>query len=334
MPGKGDLGPWVELEKRGRPTLNRVRFSTGMPGLIHYPPAFTPEWQKRLSAGDFQEIARRADELGYDAINIPEHIVMPESLAGAMGTHFPHAFTAMAFIAGATSRIRVNSCVIVLPYHHPVVLAKAVSTLDVMSGGRVMLTFGVGHAEEEFDALGVPFHRRGRIADEYVEALGVLWTEESPTYKGEFVRFANVRFDPKPVQQPGPPIWFGGNSTAALRRVARYGTGWMPWLVTPDELPQRLEELRQMPGYGERGEVDIWFPPAPLRIREEDHSLTAEQPQDRFSSTEEVIDAIGKLGDMGVTWTGIPYPGPDEGSLSEYLDRLAWGAENVMPLFR
>jgi probable F420-dependent oxidoreductase len=311
-----------------------MRFSTGMPGLIHYPPAFTPEWQKKLGARDFQLIARKADELGYDAINIPEHIVMPDSLAAAMGTYFPHALTAMAFIAGATSTIRVNSCVIVLPYHNPVVLAKAVSTLDVMSGGRVMLTFGVGHAEDEFEALGIPFHHRGRIADEYVEALGVLWTEDAPSYRGQFVKFENVKFDPKPIQRPTPPIWFGGNSAAALRRVARYGTGWMPWLVTPDQLPLRLEELRQLPGYGEHGEVDVWFPPAPIRIREEDHTLTADRPHDRFSSAQEVIDAIGALRDMGVTWTAIPYPGSDESSLPEYLDRLAWGAETVMPLFQ
>src|SRR5439155_25984300 len=178
-------------------------------------------------------IARTAEELGYDAINIPEHIVMPADLVGTMGSHWPHALTTMAFVAGATSRIRVNSCVIVLPYHEPVVLAKAVSTLDVLSGGRLTLTFGVGHAEHEFEALGVPFHRRGRISDEYLEAMTVLWTEDAPAYHGEFVRFEGVHFDPKPVQRPHPPLWFGGNSPAAMRRVARYGTGWMPWLIRP-----------------------------------------------------------------------------------------------------
>jgi probable F420-dependent oxidoreductase len=310
-----------------------MRFSTGMPGLDRYPPGFSPEWAMKLNPSDFQRIARTADDLRYDSINIPEHIVMPDDLAPAMGAHWPNALTAMSFIAGATINIRVNSCVIVLPYHNPIVLAKAAATLDVMSGGRVMLTFGVGHAEHEFEALDVPFNRRGRITDEYVEAMRALWTEDAPSYQGQYVRFAGIRFEPKPEQNPHPPIWFGGNSNAALRRVARYGSGWMPWLVLPEELPGRLEELRQMPGYRENGEVDVWFPPAPIRIREEDHSLTADQPHDRFSSKQEVIDAIGALQDMGVTWTGIPYPGPGETSLSEYLERLAWGAEEVMPLF-
>ena len=311
-----------------------MRFSTGLPGLDRYPPGFSPKWAEILSAADFQRIARTADGLGYDSINIPEHIVMPNNLATAMGSHWPHALTAMAFVAGATTRIRVNSSVIVLPYHDPIVFAKAVATLDVLSGGRVSLTFGVGHAEHEFEALHIPFNRRGRITDEYVEAMKVLWTEEAPSYHGEFVDFSGVQFDPKPIQQPHPPIWFGGNSTAALRRVARYGTGWMPWLVKPDELSACLDEMRQMPGYGEDGDVDIWFPAAPIRIREEDHTLTADLPNDRFSSPQEVIDAIGALRDLGVTWTGIPYPGPGESSLSEHLERLAWGAETVMPLFR
>ena len=234
-------------------TLWPMRFSTGMPGLTRYPPGYSPEWAMELTSADFQQIARRSEELGYDSINIPEHIVMPDDLAPAMGAYWPSAPTAMSFVAGATTRVQANSCLIVLPYHNPIVLAKTVATLDVMSGGRVMLTFGVGHAENEFKSLGVPFHRRGRITDEYVEAMVALWTEEAPSYLGEFVQFDGIRFEPKPVQRPYPPIWFGGNSSAALRRVARYGTGWMPWLVTPEELPGRLDELRQMPGYGERG---------------------------------------------------------------------------------
>ena len=199
----------------------------------------------------------------------------------------------MAFIAGATTRLAVNASVIVLPYHEPITLAKAVATLDVLSGGRVVLSVGVGHAEDEFRALGVPFEKRGRIADEYLEVMKVLWTEDAPCYEGEFVQFRDVRFEPKPVQQPHPRIWIGGNSTAALRRAARHGSGWMPWLVTPDELPASLAELRDMPGY-DADNFDLVMPPAPIRIRESDHTvLDPDGPMGRFADAQAVIDAIG-----------------------------------------
>jgi probable F420-dependent oxidoreductase len=313
-----------------------VRFSTGLPGLMRYPPGFTPAWETSLAAPDFQRIAKAADDLGYDACQIPEHIVMPTELAKTMNAHWPHAFTTMAFVAGATSRLAVNSSVIVLPYHEPIAFAKAVATLDVLSGGRVILTIGVGHAEQEFDALGVPFSKRGRITDEYLDAMRVLWTEDDPAFDGEFVSFRDVKFEPKPLQQPHPRIWIGGNSLAALRRAARHG-GWMPWLVTPDELPARLDELRAMPGYDPEG-FEVVMSPAPLRVREEDHSLIDDDPRPGFSTEQAVIDAIGRVADLGVTWTNIPRPtsrpGSPGGSLTEHLEHLAWGAEVVMPLFR
>jgi probable F420-dependent oxidoreductase len=310
-----------------------MRFMTDLPGLMHYPPGFSPEWTRSLSAADFQRLARAADELGYDAINVPEHIVMPDELAPFMGDFWPHAFTAMAFIAGATTRIQVNSCVIVLPYHQPLQLAKAVSTLDLLSGGRVMLTFGIGHAEGEFRALGIPFERRGQIANEYLEAMHILWTEEEPSFAGEFVSFSGVRFAPKPATLPR--IWIGGNSAPALRRAARYGNGWMPWLVTNEELPARLEELRAQPGFDDvADDFDLFMAPAPMRVREEDHSLLDDGgPVHIFDSDEAVIDAIGELVDLGVNWTHIPRPGGPARSMAEHLEHLAWGAEQVIPRF-
>lgn len=311
-----------------------MRFLTDLPGLSRYPPGFDPPWARELTTADFQAIARTADDLGYDAISIPEHIVMPDGLAPMMGAHWPHAFTVMAFVAGATTRLKVNSCVIVLPYHDPLPLAKAVATLDVLSSGRVMLTFGVGHAEDEFSALGLPFHRRGRMTDEYLEVMELLWTEDAPSYDGEFVQFDGVQFEPKPVQQPHPHIWIGGNSTAALKRAARYD-GWMPWLITPEELPACLADLRQMDGF-DAGNDDfaVVLPPAPIRIRESDHSLLDdEHPMGHFESEQAVIDAIGALQEIGVNWTFIPRPGAPSQSLQDHLEHLAWGADVVMPHF-
>ena len=155
-----------------------MRFVTHTPGLMRYPPSEFPPgsepWPARMTCADFQRVARAADDLGFDALTVSEHLALPVDLEPNMGAWWPHAFTAMAFLAGATTRIRVNASVIVLPYHHPVALAKAISTLDVLSSGRVMLTFGVGMAPGEFTALGVPFDRRGRVADEYVAAMKTL----------------------------------------------------------------------------------------------------------------------------------------------------------------
>ena len=204
---------------------------------MRYPPGYTPEWETRLSTTDFQLIARTADDLGYDAIQVPEHIVMPNDLATMMGAYWPHAFTAMAFIAGATTRLAVNASVIVLPYHEPITLAKAVATLDVLSGGRVVLSVGVGHAEDEFRALGVPFEKRGRIADEYLEVMKVLWTEDAPCYEGEFVSSATC----------------GSNPSRCSNRTRASGSAGTP--------PRRCDARRATAPAGCRG----WSPPTSFR---------------------------------------------------------------------
>jgi len=322
-----------------------VQFSTGFPGVMRYPPEQFPpgerHWQDDLTTQDFQRIARTAEDLGYDAINVPEHLVMPKDLAPAMGAYWTDAFTVMSFIAGATTRLRVNSGVIVMPYHHPVQFAKAVATLDVLSGGRVMLTLGAGMARGEFAALGVPFHRRGRVMDEYIDAMKVLWTEDEPEFHGQFVDFADVLFEPKPVQRPHPPLFIGGASMAALRRAARVGDGWSPsgsqggkgpWLNGVEDLPMFLEEARRVPGFAEREHrFGIALTPTTVRFGPNHEPLPADRP---LSSAEEIVDRIGQLRDAGVTWTSVVRPGPPPRSLDEYLDGLAWAAEEVIAKLR
>lgn len=323
-----------------------MRFSTGLPGLMRYPPSNYPpggdSWDERLTAGDYQRLARAADGLGYDAISVPEHIVMPKDLLPHMGPYWTDALTVMTFVAGATNRIRVNSGVIVLPYHHPVAFAKAVSTLDVLSGGRVTLTVGTGMAPGEFAALGVPFQRRGFVTDEYLAAMKMLWTAEEPEFHGEFVDFVDIAFEPKPVQKPHPPVWIGGSSMAALRRAARAGDGWAPagaqggkgpWLESLDDLPRFMDEARRFPGFAAREPTfDISMGLVQSRIGPDHKPLPNREPPP--SSAQEIIDRIGTLQDAGVTWTSIPRPGPRPKSLEEYLDGLDWAAKEVMPAFR
>ena len=318
-----------------------MEFSTGLPGLDRYPPSRYPPggdaWQARLTTADFQRIARTADELGFDSIAVSEHLVVPRSLSANMGAHWPHAFTAMAFMAGATTRIRVNSAVIVLPYHHPVDFAKAVSTLDVLSGGRVTLTFGVGMAPGEFAALGVPFEWRGAVMDEYVAAMKELWTAADPVFAGEWVQFADVVFEPKPVQRPHPPLWFGGRSLVSLRRAARSGDGWAPaggllgkgpWLEEPEQLPAMLDSVADL---RDGRPLGVNYPMMQPRIGPNN---TVQPSAFQPTSAQQIVDEVGRLAGLGVTATSVPSLADAPDTLEGHLEGLHWIADNVISAFR
>jgi probable F420-dependent oxidoreductase len=319
-----------------------MKFSTGMPGLDRYPPSRYPpgadSWQATMTGADFQRVARTAEELGFDDISVSEHLVLPPDLSAAMGGFWPHAMTAMAFMAGATSRIRVNSAILVLPLHHPVALAKAIATLDVMSGGRVTVTFGLGVAPAEFAALGVPFERRGKVADEAVAAMKELWTSDAPEFAGEFVQFSGVVFEPKPVQKPHPPLWFGGRSLAAFRRAAREGDGWAPagmilgsgpWLEDPTELPGLIGPLREQRGPDRP--FAVHYPVVQPRVGK-DHA--AQAPASVPDSAQAIVDEVGRLAELGVTSTSVPVLAEVPDTLEGHLEGLHWVAENVFPAFR
>ena len=309
-----------------------MKLSTGLPGINLYPP-ISNAWERSMGPGDFQLVARTADELGFHSLAIPEHIVIPNDMVGLMGPWWSHAMTAMSFVAGATSRIIVDSAVIVLPYHDPVVFAKAVSTLDLLSGGRVRISIGVGHAEREFEILRAPFHERGKLTDEYLEAIIELWTSDKPEYHGTYVDFADIAFEPKPVQQPHPPIWIGGNSRAAMRRAARHD-GWYPWLITAEQLPECLDYVRAQPEFQARTRpFDVVMPLTTLAVDEHHQPLDGDLGRADVSvGAQATIDAVGQLAAIGVTCTSIPTP-PTR-SLEEHLDHLRWVAAEIMPAFR
>jgi probable F420-dependent oxidoreductase len=188
-----------------------MKFALPMPHTMELK-ALTQPWEFSVTGADQKVIARRGEELGYDMLAVPEHFVIPHTHVELSGPHYFHSTVAQAYIAGATHRIAVNSAVTLLPLQHPIITAKALATADWMSGGRIMVTFGVGWDEEEFDILGVPFHERGRMADEYLAAIIELWTSDSPSFDGKYVSFDAVAFDPKPVQKPHIPIWIGGDA--------------------------------------------------------------------------------------------------------------------------
>ena len=133
-------------------------------------------WESAVTGPDQARIARRAEALGYDMLRVPEHLVIPRDHVELSGAHYFHSTVAQAYFAGATERIRIGTGVTLLPLQHPIIMAKALSTADWLSGGRIEVAFGVGWLEGEFEALGVPFRERGRIADEYLAAIIELWT--------------------------------------------------------------------------------------------------------------------------------------------------------------
>ena len=192
-----------------------------------------------------REFAVHAEAVGFDRIWVPDHVVLPvrytstypyQPAATDVGFEpypfedapFPEPLTALAYLAGATTRIRLAAGVVILPERNPVLFAKQLATLDALSAGRLALGVGIGWLREEYAALGVPWARRGKRTDEYIEAMRRLWRPGPAEYHGAFVDFDEIRCDPKPVQPQGVPLIVGGHSSAAAVRAGRLGDGFLP----------------------------------------------------------------------------------------------------------
>jgi probable F420-dependent oxidoreductase len=233
----------------------------------------------------------------------------------------------MAFIAGKTRALRLISSVMILPHRNPVVTAKMLATIDVLSGGRVTVGVGVGWMREEFEALGAPdFDRRGAASDEYIRIFKALWTQDPASFHGEFYRFEAIRCLPHPVQKPHPPIWIGGHSKAALRRVARLGDGWHPVGANP-AAPLRPPELRALLAELHRLTEAEGRDPSTLTISYKAPIYDAGQGVDGgterrpFSGSPQAIaDDIGVFAALGVSELIFDFRSE---SLAESLDRMA-----------
>jgi hypothetical protein len=211
--------------------------------------------------------------------------------------------------------------------HNPIVAAKQIATFDWLSGGRALTTVGVGWLKEEYDTIGVPFTKRGRMADEYLEAMFELWHSDSPRFDGEFVKFDDIAFGPKPISKPHPTVWMGGDADAVLRRAARFGDGWAPWLTKPDELPAKMDYLRSQPGFDDRP-FSLFYSLAVLSIGQE-HAIV-DDPNAHFGqNAQQVIDSCNMLAERGVTDTWVNPPALD--GLEAYLEHLQWVAEEIIP---
>jgi len=220
-----------------------VKFGVGVPtateGLM-YPVPYA-------SIEDAVELAVMAEELGFESVWGNDHIASQRYVQAQFDDppHYYDPLGYLAFVSAKTARIRLATCVIVLPFRHPVVAAKQLATLDHLSGGRLVVGVGIGAYREEFEALqpGVALHR-GRYAEEAIRSLQLLFTQRRASFDGEYVRFADVESYPKP-RQPVLPILSGGNSVGSKDRAARLGQGWLPACLTPEELTAGISEIRK-----------------------------------------------------------------------------------------
>ena len=262
------------------------------------------------------EAARTAEELGFHSIWAPEHVLLFDEYE----SRYPYTgdgrlriaedggvlepFNLLSFIAGGTSRIRLGTGICLVPQRNPVYTAKDVATVDYLSGGRVDFGVGIGWLAEEFAALGVPWERRAQRTRAYLEVMKRLWCDPVSEYEGEFYHLPPSRQNPKPVQRPHPPIHFGGESDAALRRVADIGQGWFGYALLPAAAAERIERLTEMLEKRGRRREEVFITVAP-NVREVDDAMVEEYRRAgvdqlnvpaRGRTAEAYLDSLARLG--------------------------------------
>ena len=292
------------------------------------------------------EIARRGDQLGFDCMVAPDHIIEPRKIdspypytvGGEFGAEqktsgeWLEQLTTLAFLAGITERIRLVTSVMIVPYRNPILTAKMLATLGVLSKGRLTVGVGAGWMEEEFKALGSPpFAQRGEVTNEYLRAFKELWTSDDPTFEGKYCRFSNITFLPKPVQKPHPPIWVGGQRRRAIRRAAELGDAWHPVGAIP-AAPLEPEELAGNVALLHRYAETAGRDPAKIQVAMKapiyDPQINSSGSRRRFSGTpQEVRQDVQTYSDVGVGHLIFDIRRPD---LNQTVERMEWFATEVM----
>ena len=307
---------------------------------------YLPSGGPAAQPDNLARIARHGDKLGFFCMVMPDHVVQPQvvesqypySLTGDIQQAHATAsderleqITTLAYLAGITEQIKLVTSVMIIPYRNPILTAKMLSTLDMLSKGRLILGAGVGWMEEEFELLNAePFAERGAVTNEYLRAFIELWTNDDPTFEGKYVNFSNITFLPKPVQKPYPPIWIGGQSKPAIRRAAQIGDAWHPVgaipaaPLEPEELAENLVLLRD---YAEKAGRD----PSKIQVSVKAPLYDANSSGDirrRFSgSADEVRQDVQTYADVGVTHLIFDFRTADP---NQTEDRMARFSEEVM----
>lgn len=261
-----------------------------------------PNFGPGTEADTLRGWGQTAEELGYHLVTVSDHIALTEDANTRSPAPFYESFTTLAWLAGITTDIELGTGVVITPHRHPLHLARSAATLDRLSGGRLILGAGVGWTRHAFAALDVPFTKRGALTNEYLEALHVLWTNEIASFHGKTINFDGVHTAPHPVRKPHPPIWIGGNSPAAIRRAARFGTAWHPLWPQGLELPEALQLLKTEAAQAGRPTPDF-CPALPLGLT--DRPVPQHQRRLGHGNLEQLHDDLSALQNLGAKYVTL-----------------------------
>jgi probable F420-dependent oxidoreductase len=292
------------------------------------------------SPTNLARFAEKAEALGYDTVWFSDHIVIPTEVksfypydpSGRMPFNpsepYWEPLTVIGYVAGRTSRLRLGTSVLILPYRNPIVTAKMLATLDVLSNGRMTLGAGVGWMEEEFKAIGLDtYSRRGAYSDECIRIFRELWTKDNPSFEGEFHQFSNIRCEPRPVQPGGLPIWIGGHTPQAIRRVARLGDGWQPLVqrppadLPPAEMQEKIAQLRAFAQQAGRDPQRITLAMG-SSIQFTDGAATG--PRSLFTGTPaQIVETLRRYQELGIQNFRCDFPSVSIDGLLQAMERFA-----------
>jgi probable F420-dependent oxidoreductase len=295
-------------------------------------------------------LARTGEELGFAIISVSDHVIIPKAINSTYPYNESGTFTGSAsgecleqlsllsFLVGVTSSAKLLTSVMVLPHRPPVLTAKMLATIDVLSSGRLIVGCGVGWMREEFEAIGAPsYDERGSVGDEYIRAFKELWTSDDPAFEGKYCRFANVTFAPKPVQKPHPPIWTGGESPAALRRAGRLANAWYPIgtnprfpVGTPAQFAEYAARVKHHATEAGRDPSSLDFAYSASWYNDQQaQTLPDGQRRPLTGTPQQIADDIKRYEELGVRHMMVNLQGETQ---AQILERMRRFADRIMPL--
>lgn len=297
--------------------MTGLRLGLLTPGLSANP-RVAREWELTATPDQIASVAEAADRLGFHHLTCSEHVAVPAGAVSSAGTrrgsrYFDPAVS-LGWIAATTERIRLATNVLVAGYHHPLRVAKTYGTLDVLSGGRVVLGVGVGSLREEFELLGAPFEDRGARADDWLRALRAAWGEDEPSYDGTDYRFDGLVVDPHATTTEAT-LWIGGRTGRSLRRAIELGDGWVPFGLRPPELADLLARAADGPGWDGRR--------TPFEV-----VLGAEEV-DAVGAPDHTLERLAELVEVGATVVTVRCVHESPASLVEQLEAVVELAATV-----